>query len=106
MSAAYDDKHFHSFAEFYPVYLAEHTNRTSRELHFVGSTLAILLLAVMLITGHPAWLLAAICAGYGFAWIGHARFEPNQPASRHHPVYAFVGNWVMYWQMLTGQLSF
>jgi len=27
------------FAEFYPRYLAEHSNRTRRRLHFVGTTL-------------------------------------------------------------------
>ena len=28
---------FASFREFYPFYLAEHSNRTSRRLHFIGS---------------------------------------------------------------------
>ena len=29
-----------SFAEFYPFYLSEHSNRTCRRLHFLGSSLA------------------------------------------------------------------
>lgn len=29
--------HFTSFAQFYPFYLNEHRNRTSRRLHFAGS---------------------------------------------------------------------
>ena len=28
---------YRQFAEFYPYYLSEHTNRTCRRLHFVGS---------------------------------------------------------------------
>ena len=40
-----------SFAEFYPYYLTQHSNRTSRELHFVGSTLALLCIAALLLTG-------------------------------------------------------
>ena len=31
-----------SFAEFYPFYLSEHSDRTCRRLHFAGSTLALL----------------------------------------------------------------
>ena len=36
-----------SFAEFYPLYLAEHRTRTCRRLHFVGSTLVLLCLALL-----------------------------------------------------------
>lgn len=97
---------YQSFADFYPVYLGEHSNRTCRELHFVGSTLALLCLAAMILTGELWWLLAALVAGYSFAWIGHFFFEKNQPATFKHPLYSFMGDWVMYWQMLTGQTSF
>jgi hypothetical protein len=31
-----DPKAFKSFAEFYPFYLTEHSNRTCRRLHFLG----------------------------------------------------------------------
>ncbi|EFA86296.1 hypothetical protein PPL_00084 [Heterostelium album PN500] len=31
-----------TFEDFYPFYLKEHTNRTNRRLHFVGTTLALL----------------------------------------------------------------
>ena len=30
-----------SFAEFYPFYLSEHSDRTCRRLHFAGSSLAL-----------------------------------------------------------------
>lgn len=100
------NKEFASFAEFYPFYLSEHANRTSRELHFAGSTLALLCLVALVLTGNPWWLLGALVAGYGFAWIGHFMFEKNRPATFRHPLYSFMGDWVMYWQMLTGQTSF
>lgn len=99
-------REFASFAEFYPVYLSEHTNRNCRELHFAGSTLALLCLAALLLTGSLWWLLAAAACGCGFSWIGHVAFDKNQPATQRHPVYSLMGNWVMYWQMLTGQASF
>lgn len=100
------EKEFRSFTEFYPVYLAEHSNRTCRELHFAGSTLALLCLAALLLTGNLWWLAGALASGYGFAWIGHYFFEKNQPMTFKYPIYSLMGDWVMYWQMLTGQASF
>lgn len=100
------DKRYQTFAAFYPVYLSEHSNRTCRELHFAGSTLALICLAVLVLSGNPWWLLAALACGYGFAWIGHFFFEKNQPVSFRQPLYSFMADWVMYWQMLTGQVSF
>ncbi len=99
-------KRYTTFAEFYPVYLTEHTNRICRELHFVGSTLALVCMATALLTGNGWWVLGGLLCAYGFATIGHVWFEKNQPASSRQTVYAFMGNWVMYWQMLTGQTSF
>ena len=40
-SAADRIKAMRSFAEFYPFYLGEHSNRTCRRLHFLGSSLAL-----------------------------------------------------------------
>jgi hypothetical protein len=100
------EKRFASFADFYPVYLDEHSNPTCRKLHFVGSTLALLSLAALFLTANPWWLLAALAAGYGFAWIGHFAFEKNRPMTFKHPVYSLMGDWVMYWSMLTGREPF
>ena len=100
------EKKYDSFAEFYPAYLAEHANRACRELHFVGSTLSIFSLAALLLTGDPIWLLAALGCSYGFAWIGHVAFEKDAGITFKQPLYSFMGDWVMYWQMLTGQASF
>lgn len=72
-------RQFHSFAEFYPYYLSEHSNSTCRRLHFIGTSLVIFLLAFSI--GKGAWpmLLALPIAGYGFAWVGHFFFEKNRP---------------------------
>lgn len=95
-----------SFSEFYTNYLTEHTDRTSRLLHFFGSTLSIVFLIILALSGNAWWLLAAIVAFYGFAWTGHFQFEKNRPRSLRQPIYSFLGAWLMYWQMLTGQISF
>ncbi|HEY4274728.1 MAG TPA: DUF962 domain-containing protein [Rhizomicrobium sp.] len=97
---------YSSFAEFYPFYLSEHANRTTRRLHFAGSCLALLCLAALIATGNLWWLAAALVAGYGFAWISHMTVEKNRPATFQYPLYSFIGDWVMFWQMLTGKIAF
>ena len=94
-----------TFREFYPFYLSEHANRTCRRMHFIGSSLVIGVIVAALSTGNPWWLALAPLAGYGFAWIGHFVFEKNKPASFRQPLYSFVGDWVMYWDILRGRIS-
>ena len=95
---------FATFREFYPFYLSEHADPTCRRLHFVGSTLVLVVFAAALVTQRWLLLLLLPLLGYGFAWIGHFFFEHNRPATFTHPFYSFVGDWVMYWQMLTGRM--
>jgi hypothetical protein len=95
---------YRRFREFYPFYLSEHSNRTCRRLHFVGSLLVLGFLAMALMSGNAWWLLGVPLAGYGFAWIGHFGFEHNRPATFRHPFYSLAGDWVMFWQILTGRI--
>lgn len=97
---------FASFSEFYPFYLAEHSHRVCRRLHFVGSSLVIGCVVMLIRSGDPWWLLYALLCGYGFAWVGHFFFEKNKPATFKYPFYSFAGDWVMYKEMLTGKISF
>lgn len=105
-TSSVDPKSFRSFAEFYPFYLGEHSNRTCRRLHFVGSTLALACLAAVLATGQWRYLLLGLVCGYGFAWVGHFGFEKNRPASFSRPLYSFMGDWVMYSQIWRGRIPF
>lgn len=95
-----------TFAEFYPFYLGEHRNRTCRRLHFVGSTLSLVCLAMLAYTGKPQYFLYGLLVGYGFAWVGHFGFEKNKPASFKRPLYSFMGDWVMYKDIWTGRIAF
>jgi hypothetical protein len=97
---------FASFAEFYPYYLAEHSNSTSRRLHFVGTSLVIALLTYALASFNFALLLGVPVAGYGFAWAGHFFFERNRPATFRHPFYSLLGDFVMFRDLITGKLAF
>lgn len=94
-----------TFKEFYPFYLREHANSTCRRLHFVGSSIVLLLLATVLVTGELKllWLLPVV--GYGFAWVGHFFFEHNRPATFKYPLFSLMGDWVMFRDMLTGRVA-
>ena len=93
-----------TFAEFYPYYLSEHSNRTCRRLHFAGTSLGLGFVLYALATQNAGWLLAALVCGYAFAWVGHYFFEKNRPATFTHPFYSFIGDWVMWKEILTGKI--
>lgn len=95
-----------SFAAFYPFYLSEHSKRSCRRLHFVGSSLALVCLAMLFTTGQPLYFLLGLFCGYGCAWVGHFVFEKNKPASFKRPLYSFMGDWVMYKDMWMGKIPF
>lgn len=97
---------FAGFAEFYPFYLSQHANRSCRRLHFAGTTLGAVAALHALATLDFRWLLAGLVAGYALAWIGHFFFEKNRPATFSHPLYSFMGDWVMWRDMLLGRIGF
>ncbi len=97
---------YRSFAEFYPFYLSEHSRRETRRIHFAGSALALGCLLWALLSGEARWFLVAVICGYGFAWAGHFFFEKNRPATFRHPLYSLMGDWVMFWQILSGKIAF
>jgi hypothetical protein len=96
---------FPRFADFYPFYLSQHSDRTCRRLHFIGTSLGLLAVLHSIATLNFWWILAGLAAGYAFAWIGHYFFEKNRPATFTHPFYSFVGDWVMWKEMLTGRIK-
>lgn len=97
---------YSSFREFYPFYLGEHQNITCRRLHFVGTSAALGCIVAAAVHHNPWWLLGALLCGYAFAWVGHFFFEKNRPATFKHPFYSFVGDWVMYKDILIGKIKF
>lgn len=99
-------ENFASFRDFYPYYLGEHRHPVCRRLHYLGTSLVILVLLAAVWTGNWMWLVALPLAGYIPAWAGHFFFEGNRPATFRHPLYSLVGDFRMYAQMLTGRIPF
>ena len=96
---------FNSFAQFSPYYLSEHQNLTCRRLHFVGSTLILALLAYSLMSEQWMLLWCVPILGYGFAWVGHFFFEHNKPATFKYPFYSLLGDWIMFKDILLGNIK-
>jgi hypothetical protein len=100
-----DKNAFRTFGEFYPFYLGEHANRTCRRLHFAGTTIAVVLLVAAVVT-RSGWLVAvAFLQGYAFAWVGHFFFEHNKPATFKYPLFSLMGDWRLWWDILTRKVG-
>jgi hypothetical protein len=94
-----------TFEEFWPFYLREHSHPRTRALHFVGTTLSLLLVLAAVATRRPAYLLYALICGYAFAWVGHFFVEHNKPATFKYPLWSFAADWKMWALALTGRLA-
>ncbi len=95
-----------SFEEFWPYYVSQHRDPTCRALHFVGTSIALGLVAASPLM--PPALLAAPVVGYGLSWIGHFAFERNRPASWHsvrHFWWSFRGDLRMWRYVATGMMA-
>lgn len=97
---------FQSFEAFYPHYIHEHSNRTCRRIHVVGSALVLGALVLAIVTRNAWWLLAMPLVGYGFAWGGHVFFEKNRPATFKYPLWSLMGDWRMFFETVTGRRKF
>jgi hypothetical protein len=94
-----------TYAEFWPRYLAAHADRRTRGLHYLGTSLALLMLAAAAARRDWRWLLFAPVAGYGSAWLGHLVFEHNRPETFGHPGWSLVSDFRMLGLFLSGRLG-
>tara|TARA_B100000029_G_scaffold390377_1_gene387177 strand:- start:548 stop:859 length:312 start_codon:yes stop_codon:yes gene_type:complete len=96
---------FNSFKEFYPFYLSEHSKKSTKLLHVIGSLGVIIILSTAIYLSKWHLLYYTPLCGYGFAWISHFFFEKNKPATFKYPLYSFLGDWVMLKDILTGNIK-
>jgi hypothetical protein len=94
-----------TYPEFWRRYLGAHRDRRTRAVHYVGTSLALLALALAAATRDWRWLIAAPVAGYALAWLGHLVFEHNRPETFGHPLWSLVSDFRMLGLFLSGRLG-
>ncbi|MCO4745340.1 MAG: DUF962 domain-containing protein [Proteobacteria bacterium] len=52
----------------------------------------------------PVVFPAGVVCAYGFAWVGHFKFEGNKPATFQYPLWSLTSDFKMYGHMLRGRL--
>lgn len=99
------EKTYTAFWDFYPYYLTEHARPLNRALHFAGTGLVIACLLFGILNADWRFFAAIPLCGYGFAWFGHFVLEKNKPATFKYPLYSLASDFVMFFHILTGQIS-
>jgi hypothetical protein len=94
-----------SFEEFWPFYVAEHSQPRTRSLHFAGTAAALATLAALAASGKWKWLPLALVPGYAAAWAGHFLVEKNRPATFKYPLWSFMADQKMFALMLAGRME-
>lgn len=99
-----DEQNIQTYKAFWPFYVSQHTNKTNRNLHFLGTALVLVFLALGALVD-PWFLLGMPFAGYGFAWFGHFFLERNQPATFRYPFWSLVADFQMFAFMCLGRMD-
>jgi hypothetical protein len=94
-----------TYREFWPFYLGEHAKPETRAFHFAGTALSTFFLILAAVTLNAWFLLGALVAGYGLAWLAHFFVEKNQPATFKYPLWSLASDYRMTWTWLTGGLG-
>jgi hypothetical protein len=94
-----------NYAEFWDFYVREHSKPLTRLLHFIGTSLGLMLLAWSLWSGRLLYIPLFFVIGYAFAWFAHFFVEKNRPATFRYPFWSFISDFKMMWYMLTGRMS-
>jgi hypothetical protein len=76
-----------------------------------GIAEAVVLLATYLFTvratgGKASKAVMFILIGYAFAWVGHFYFEMNRPATFIYPTYSLMGDFKMWYEVVSNQRPF
>ena len=94
-----------NYTEFWDFYVSEHSLPLTRMLHFVGTSLGILLLIWFVWSGRWYFFPAFFVVGYAFAWFAHFVVEKNKPASFRFPFWSFISDFKMMFYILTGRMG-
>ncbi|MGD6899536.1 Mpo1-like protein [Bacillus infantis] len=97
-------KEFKNYSDFWPFYLSQHSKKSTRTWHFIG-TFVYICIALAIIYLNVWFIILAPVIAYGFAWFSHFFIEGNKPATFGHPLWSLRADFQMYFYILTGRLS-
>ena len=97
-------RQFDSYEDFYRYYLTQHADARNRCLHAAGTTLGIATAVCSFALKRPLAALLGLPVAYGFAWAGHFLVEGNKPATFGHPVWSFISDYRMIYDIVRGKL--
>lgn len=96
---------FESSDEFWPFYVSQHLRRSTRRLHFAGTTAGLACLGASILTQNTLLIPMGLVISYGLAWIGHFFFEKNHPATFKYPLFSLRADFRMYGLMWRGKME-
>ncbi len=87
-------------AEFWKLYLYEHSQPGTRWLHAIGTLSSWVLFFSTLYFGY--WWLALLVPviGYGIAWSSHVLIERNRPLSMRYPLRSLLADYRLTFRVL------
>ena len=94
-----------TYADFWPYYLREHSRPATRGWHYLGTSLALLTLFLVIFSGKWLFLPLAFICGYIFAWGSHGAIEKNKPATFTYPLWSLISDFKMLFCFLTGRMG-
>ena len=97
------EKRYKNFKDFYPYYLSEHSHKTTKLLHFIGTSISLYFLFNFFRTFDFVYIILSLLSGYGFAWVSHFFIEKNKPATFKYPFYSFIGDHLMFIEIIMGK---
>lgn len=97
-------KEITTYSAFWPYYLREHSQASTRAWHYFGTTIAIIILISVILTRNWRLLPLAFLSGYFFAWMSHGLIEKNKPATFTYPIWSLFSDFKMLFCLLTGQM--
>ena len=100
-----NDHEFQSFDEFWPYYVAMHSQPSTRMVHAVGTVAGGVIALSGLVRLRPRIkrVLLGVLVGYGAAWATHFLIERNNPASFGYPAWSLQGDLEMLKMTLNGR---
>jgi hypothetical protein len=95
---------FESFETFWPYYLSEHNKPATRLFHFFGTS-TLLPMSIGSIFYNPYLIFLYPLCAYGLAWFSHLFIEKNRPTTFKYPIKSLMGDFKMFWYMLSGRMK-